>query len=125
MCVSTVPRFSWTCVFISLARSAYLSVFTVCSYWCDDPDTVATMTVRELPHRPSLRMRVSLESRNGTKTKPFLLRLRPLMQLANESSDLLMFAPSRSCCPRLFVSDARSAPARSTSASFAVVYARL
>eukprot|EP00982_Pelagococcus_subviridis_P003969 29007-Pelagococcus_subviridis.AAC.5 len=39
------------------------------------------------------------------------------MQFASDKSDLLMLAPSRSCCPRLFVSDARSAPARSTSAS--------
>jgi len=33
---------------------------------------------------------------------------------------LLMLAPSRSCWPRLLVSDARSAPARSTSASLPV-----
>ena len=97
MCVSTVPLFSWTWVLISLALSAYLSVFTVCSYWCELPETVATMTVLLFPHSPSFRIRVNLLSRNGTKTKPFFLRLpSALMQLARDSSERLMLAPSLS-----------------------------
>jgi hypothetical protein len=85
----------------------------VCSYCLSLPLTVATITVREFPHRPSFRIRVSFESRNGTNTNPlpFLLP-RALIQFAKDNSDLLMFAPSRSCCPRLFVSLARSAPLR-------------
>ena len=71
MCVSTVPRFSCTNVLISFALSAYFRVFTVCSYCALEPLTVATITVRELPHKPSFRMRVNLESRNGTNTNPF------------------------------------------------------
>ena len=125
MCVSTVPLFSWTWVLISFALSAYLSVFTVCSYCMLDPETVATITVLEFPHKPSLSILVSFESRNGTNTNPFFFRFpSALMQFASDSRLRLMFAPSLSCCPRLFVSEARSAPARSTSASFAVVYAR-
>ena len=124
MCVSTVPRFACTNVLISFARSAYFSVFTVCSYCALDPLTVATITVREFPHNPSFRMRVSFESRNGTNANPFFLRFpSALMQLAKLNKLLLMFAPSRNCAPRLFVSDARSAPARSTKLSFPVANA--
>merc|ERR1712078_355187 len=121
MCESTVFFSTRTCVLISLARSAYFSVLTVWLYCASEEATVAIITVRELPQSPSLSRRVSLEFRKGTKTKPFFLRFpSALMQLASASRLRLMLAPSRSCCPWLFVSWARSAPARSTSASFPV-----
>ena len=75
MCVSTVPLFSWTWVLISFALSAYFSVFTVCSYCMLDPETVATITVLEFPHKPSLSILVSFESRKRHKHEPLLLPL--------------------------------------------------
>jgi hypothetical protein len=51
---------TWTWVFISLARSAYLRVLTVWWYWSSAGDIVATITVCELPLNPSFKMRVNL-----------------------------------------------------------------
>jgi hypothetical protein len=66
-------------------------------------------------------MRVSLLLRNGMKQT--LLRFRlpsAFMQFASANKLRLMLAPSLNCCPWLLVSDARSAPARSTNASLPI-----
>mmetsp|Transcript_13711 Transcript_13711/g.38985 ORF Transcript_13711/g.38985 Transcript_13711/m.38985 type:complete len:221 (+) Transcript_13711:1337-1999(+) len=75
----------------------------------------ATITVRQLPPRESLRRRVSFESRYGTNELP---DASALMQFPRASSDRLMFAPSMRRTPRLSVCDARSDPARSIIDSF-------
>mmetsp|Transcript_19414 Transcript_19414/g.62222 ORF Transcript_19414/g.62222 Transcript_19414/m.62222 type:complete len:243 (-) Transcript_19414:623-1351(-) len=53
------------CCITRLARSANLSVEMLSSTYCSDGERVAMMHVRELPPSASIRMRVSLESRNG------------------------------------------------------------
>ena len=60
MCDSTVCRFCTTCVLISLARSAYLSVLMVCAYWSPPQLTLATIAVREFPESPSFSRRGQL-----------------------------------------------------------------
>lgn len=46
-----------------------------------------------LPHKPSLRRRVSFELRKGTKTRPFLLALpNALMHSASANKDLHQLA---------------------------------
>ena len=68
MCDSTVCRFCTTCVLISFARSAYLSVLMVCAYWSPPQLTLATIAVREFPESPSFSRRVNFEFLNGTYT---------------------------------------------------------
>jgi hypothetical protein len=51
---------TWMWVLISLALSAYFRVFVVWWYWSAPEQTVATITVREFPLRPSFRSLVNL-----------------------------------------------------------------
>ena len=98
---------------ICLARLAYLRVLRVSSNWSDDGETAQIIAETEVPESESRSRRVSFESRYGTWEIFFDLSARALMQLARESSERLMFRPSRSRCPVLSVLYARSEPARS------------
>ena len=100
------------------ARFAYLSVFRVSSKELTALEMFAIMTVLQLPPSESFSRRVSRESRYGTKAPLLPFSPSALMQLPSARRLRLMFAPSRSICPRLRVVAARSLPARSTRLSF-------
>mmetsp|Transcript_39164 Transcript_39164/g.123451 ORF Transcript_39164/g.123451 Transcript_39164/m.123451 type:complete len:297 (-) Transcript_39164:938-1828(-) len=133
-CASSSTTFCTTLVLMSLALFAYLSVFTVSSYWLPAGDTLVIMTVRLFPPKESFSSRVSFESRYGTKLdrtrlRPFLPAraaaslsdARALMQFARARRDLLIFAPSTSRAPLLSVAEALSEPARSIKDSFPIL----
>mmetsp|Transcript_69640 Transcript_69640/g.191123 ORF Transcript_69640/g.191123 Transcript_69640/m.191123 type:complete len:401 (+) Transcript_69640:521-1723(+) len=113
MCAETDCTLRCTFVFRFFARLAYLSVLIVSSNWRCDGETLAIMTVRQLPPRESFSSRVIFESRKGTWPLRFL-SASAVMQLPSASSERLILAPSLSRCPVLSVLLARSEPARST-----------
>mmetsp|Transcript_2395 Transcript_2395/g.7444 ORF Transcript_2395/g.7444 Transcript_2395/m.7444 type:complete len:239 (+) Transcript_2395:651-1367(+) len=82
--------------FISLTRSAYLSVLRVCSHELEQGDTFAIMTVRaRLPTKESRRTDVSLDPRNGTCPASIS---KARMHSFSASRLLLISAPSRRVC---------------------------
>ena len=119
MCCETIFLLGSTRILMFLALLAYLSVLMVSSYWLAAGEMVAIITVLQLPPSESFSMRVSFESRKGTK-KPFLvLSPRALIQLARASKLVLILAPSLSLMPLFSVTLPLSDPAKSISESFA------
>ena len=74
-----------------LTRFAYLSVFIVCSHELVPGDTLAHITVRQLPIKLSLSTEVRVEPRNGTC---LLFWSSARMHSLSASSDLLISAPA-------------------------------
>ncbi len=101
-----------------LARAAYFKVFKVSSIYELAGEMLAIIIVLLFPPRESLSMRVSFESRQGTKVPFFELSPKALMQFASESSDRLIFAPSLNRIPRFSVTVPLSDPAKSISDIF-------
>lgn len=101
-----------------LALLAYFKVLIVSSVYEPAGLMVAIMTVLQLPPRESLSIRVSLESRNGTKIPFLFLSPKALIQLAKANNDVLILAPSLNLIPLFSVTVPLSDPARSISDNF-------
>lgn len=83
-----------------------------------DGEILAIITVLEFPPSESFNILVNLESLYGTKVPFFFLSPNALIQFANESKEVLIFAPSRSLIPLFFVTVPLSDPAKSISDNF-------
>ena len=103
---------------LTLALLAYFRVFTVSSYCELAGHIVVIITVLQFPPRESFNILVSFESLYGTKNPFFDLSPSALMQLARESKERLILAPSMSRMPLFSVTDPRSDPAKSISDNF-------
>ena len=110
----TIFLFGSTRILMFLARLAYFSVLIVSSFYELAGDTVAIITVLQLPPRESFSILVSLLSLNGTKEPFLVLSPSALMQFARASRDVLILAPSIKRMPLFSVTVPLSDPARST-----------
>jgi len=119
ICRETSFLFASTRILIFLALFAYFKVFIVSSFERLAGDTVAIITVLQLPPKLSFNIRVSLLSLNGTNEPFFVLSPNAFIQLASASSDVLILAPSINLIPLFSVTVPLSDPARSTKESLA------